>query len=74
MSTERLIVTPGIADEFVDKLAAKVQTIKAAAPESQSEILGSVVNQAALDRLNRLIADAERKVVRFWLAGNQIRY
>lgn len=70
MSTERLIVTPGIADEFIDKLAAKVQTIKAANPETQSEILGAVVNQAALDRLNRLIADAEKKGARI-LAGGQ---
>jgi benzaldehyde dehydrogenase (NAD) len=61
MSTERLIVTPGIAGELVKKLAAKVNTIKAAPPEKQSEILGAVVNQAALDRLNRLIADAEKK-------------
>jgi benzaldehyde dehydrogenase (NAD) len=61
MSTERLIVTPGIAGELVEKLAAKVNTIKAAPPEKQSEILGAVVNQAALDRLNRLIADAEKK-------------
>lgn len=70
MSTERLIVTPGIADEFVEKLANKVRTIKSADPGKGGEILGSVVNQAAVDRLNRLIADAERKGASV-LAGGQ---
>lgn len=70
MSTERLIVTPGIANELVEQLAAKVRTIRSADPSLGSEILGSVVNQAALDRLNRLIADAERKGATL-LAGGQ---
>ncbi|MHA7881256.1 MAG: aldehyde dehydrogenase [Saccharospirillum sp.] len=70
MSTERLIVTPGIADALIEQLANKVRTIKAADPATGREILGSVVNQAALDRLNRLIADAERKGATV-LAGGQ---
>lgn len=70
MSTERLIVTPGIADALVEQLANKVRTIKAADPAKGGEILGAIVNQAALDRLNRLIADAERKGARV-LAGGQ---
>lgn len=70
MSTERVIVTPGVADQFVAALADKVKTIKAADPAEGSEILGSVVNGAAVERLNRLIGDAEKKgaVV---LAGGQ---
>ncbi|WP_108127581.1 aldehyde dehydrogenase [Saccharospirillum mangrovi] len=61
MSTERLIVTPGVADELVAKLADKVRTITAGKPEAGNTILGSVVNEAALERLNRLIDDAARK-------------
>lgn len=61
MSTERLIVTPGIADELVAKLAEKARTITAGKPEAGNTILGSVVNEAALERLNRLIDDATRK-------------
>ncbi|MEX0624880.1 aldehyde dehydrogenase [Saccharospirillum sp.] len=70
MSTERLIVTPGIADELIDKLAAKARTITAAAPEKGEAILGSVVNAAALERLNRLVADAEKKGAKV-LSGGQ---
>ncbi|PTY38487.1 salicylaldehyde dehydrogenase [Saccharospirillum sp. MSK14-1] len=61
MSTERLIVTPGIADKLVTKLAEKARTITAGKPEAGNTILGSVVNEAALERLNRLIDDAARK-------------
>lgn len=61
MSTERLIVTPGIADQLVAKLAEKARTITAGKPEAGNTILGAVVNEAALERLNRLIDDASRK-------------
>ena len=70
MSTERLIVTPGIADELIGKLADKAHSITAADPEKGEAILGSVVNQSALERLNRLIGDAEKKGARI-LAGGQ---
>lgn len=61
MSTERLIVTPGVADELIAKLADKARGITAGKPEAGNTILGSVVNEAALERLNRLIDDATRK-------------
>lgn len=70
MSTERLIVTPGIADELVARLAEKARTITAGVPEEGSAILGSVVNKAALERLNRLIGDAQKKGAEV-LAGGQ---
>ncbi len=61
MSTERLIVTPGIADTLIPELANKVRRIRAADPAHGGEILGSVVNTAAMERINRLINDAQRK-------------
>lgn len=69
MSTERLIVTPGIADALIEQLAAKARTIKAADPAKGGEILGSVVNCAAVERLNRLISDAEKKGARILAGG-----
>lgn len=69
MSTERLIVTPGVAQEFITKLAAKVKTITGGDPAEGNTILGSVVNCAARDRLNRLISDAVNKGATL-LSGN----
>lgn len=70
MSTERLIVTPGVAEEFIAKLAEKVRTITAGDPTEEGHILGAVVNTASRDRLNRLISDAVGKGAKL-LAGDQ---
>ena len=62
ISTERLIVTPGIADAFIEKLAEKAKQLTAGNPaEASDHILGAVINDAARDRLNRLIKDATDK-------------
>lgn len=69
MSTERLILTPLIADTFVDRLTEKVRGIRAGDPKQNSFILGALVNQAALERLNRLIVDAESKGASILVGG-----
>lgn len=57
MSTERIIVDDAVTDEFVAKLASKVQTLPVGDP-SGHVVLGSVVDTSTVDRCNELIDDA----------------
>ncbi len=61
MSTEKVIVDEKISDEFVAKLTEKVRTLKAGDPSEGKTPLGSVVDKAAAQRIERLIEDAVEK-------------
>ncbi|MFG1280201.1 aldehyde dehydrogenase [Xanthobacter autotrophicus] len=70
MSTERLIVHETIADEFVERLAARVMTLKTGDPRAQAACaLGPVVSLGAADRLNRLLDDAVSKGAKILAGG-----
>jgi acyl-CoA reductase-like NAD-dependent aldehyde dehydrogenase len=58
MSTERVIVVDSIADEFVARFKAKVETLHASDPQEDHSPLGAVVNEGAAERLRSLVADA----------------
>ena len=58
MSTERLIVDESVADAFVEKLAAKAQSLPLGDPRKGPVVLGSVVDMATVRRVNALIDDA----------------
>lgn len=58
MSTERLIVDSTVADAFVDKLAAKIATLRAGRPDDPASVLGSLVDASAGERILGLINDA----------------
>ncbi|GAB7530543.1 aldehyde dehydrogenase [Pseudomonas sp. 3A(2025)] len=58
MSTERLIVDSKVADAFVDKLAAKIATLRAGHPDDPASVLGSLVDASAGERILGLINDA----------------
>ena len=51
MSTERIIVGCGIADVFVDKLAAKARSLIAGDPLDPAVVLGSIVDMSAVERV-----------------------
>ena len=57
MSTERVVVDDAIADAFVEKFAAKAKSLPTGDPRS-NVILGSLVDQAPVDKVNELIKDA----------------
>ncbi|MDX3969237.1 MAG: aldehyde dehydrogenase [Bradyrhizobium sp.] len=61
MSTERIVVDEKVADPFVEKLAAKADTLVAGNPKSGNAPLGSVVDQSAVERVRALIDDALAK-------------
>ena len=61
MSTERIIVDDSIADDFVARLGQKAASLPLADPRSGPTVLGSVVDQATVERCNLLIDDALAK-------------
>ena len=61
MSTERIIVDRAIADDFVQRLAAKARSLPLGDPRKGPVVLGSVVDRSTVDRCNALIDDALAK-------------
>lgn len=61
MSTERIVVDNAIADTFVAKLAERAKALPLGDPRLGPVVLGSVVDQATVDRCNALIDDALAK-------------
>ncbi|GLH76663.1 salicylaldehyde dehydrogenase [Bradyrhizobium sp. SSBR45G] len=60
MSTERIIVDESIADEFVQKLAARAKALPWGDPRDHV-VLGSLVSVAAAEKVETLIEDAKDK-------------
>jgi acyl-CoA reductase-like NAD-dependent aldehyde dehydrogenase len=48
MSTRRIVVERGIADEFVSRLVAKTKGLKTGDPKEQDTIIGPLINEDAL--------------------------
>ena len=61
MSTERIVVDNAVADAFVAKLAERAKALPLGDPRLGPVVLGSVVDQATVDRCNALIDDALAK-------------
>ena len=61
MSTERIVVVPEIADEFVRKFAEKAKTLKAGDPTEGKTPLGAIVNADAAKHIQDLVDDATSK-------------
>ncbi|GJH17665.1 aldehyde dehydrogenase [Caballeronia novacaledonica] len=61
MSTERIVVDTAIADDFVERLAQKAQSLPLGDPRKGPAVLGSVVDLATVTRCNSLIDDALAK-------------
>jgi acyl-CoA reductase-like NAD-dependent aldehyde dehydrogenase len=61
MSTERIVVVPEIAEEFVRKFAAKAATLKAGDPREGKTPLGAIVNAEAAAHIRALVEDALAK-------------
>ena len=70
MSTERLDRRPKVADAFVDKLAKRAAALPAGDPRGHV-VLGSLVNLAAAERMDALIADAIAKGAKVVAGGKR---
>ena len=58
MSTERIIVERPVAREFTEKLVQKAAAYKVGDPRDQSNMLGPLINQAAVDRVHAHVQEA----------------
>jgi len=72
MSTERIIVSEKIADEFVHKLSVRARDLPVGDPRSHV-VLGSLVATEAADRMERFIADALGKGAKLVAGGTRDR-
>jgi len=70
MSSERIIVTEGIADKFVEALAAKASALPAGDP-SGPNVLGALVTGEAAEQLDGLIKDALSKGAKLVAGGER---
>ncbi len=70
MSTERIIVDEKIADAFVAKFVAKASKLSAGDPRGHV-VLGSLVDLAAAERMDVLIADAVAKGAKVVAGGKR---
>jgi len=61
MSARKIIVERGISDEFVARLVAKTNGLKAGDPNEHDTIIGPVINQDALDMIKGRVDDAVSK-------------
>ena len=61
MSTERIIVDATVADDFVERLAARARALPLGDPRQGPVVLGSVVDMGTVERCNALIDDALAK-------------
>lgn len=61
MSTERIIVVDAIADDFIEKFAAKAKSMATGDPREGTTPLGAVVDGKTVSHVNSLIDDAVTK-------------
>lgn len=69
MSTERIIVDERIADDFVQRLAAKASNLPMGDPRQGMVVLGSVVDMSTVERCNAMIDDALAKGAKLLCGG-----
>jgi benzaldehyde dehydrogenase (NAD) len=58
MSTERIIVDRKVAEPFAERLAERASKLKVGNPRDPETQVGPLINEAALQRVTELVADA----------------
>ena len=69
MSTERVLVQEPVANQFVEKLAARARAIHATDPRREDAVLGTLISADAAARIHGLVADAVEKGARLVVGG-----
>src|SRR5439155_21533266 len=72
MSARKIIVERPIADEFVEKLAAKTKTLKTGDPNEHDTIIGPLINEDALATVKSRSEDAVAKGARVLAGGEAV--
>ncbi len=61
MSTERIVVDPAIADEFVARFTTKTKSLTASNPRDNNTVLGAMISTEAANHVAELMHDALSK-------------
>jgi acyl-CoA reductase-like NAD-dependent aldehyde dehydrogenase len=69
MSARRIVVERPIADEFVEKLAEKTNSLKAGDPKEPDTIIGPLINERALETVRGRVEEAVAKGARVIAGG-----
>jgi benzaldehyde dehydrogenase (NAD) len=69
MSTERVIIERAVADAFAAKLVKRVAALPVGNPNDGEFVIGSVVGPATVERIQRLIADAQKHGAKLLVGG-----
>lgn len=70
MSTERFVVDETIADQFVEMFAKRVSSLEAANPVSSPAcVIGPMISQGSVQRINQLLDDAISKGAKIVAGG-----
>jgi acyl-CoA reductase-like NAD-dependent aldehyde dehydrogenase len=72
MSARKIIVERSIADEFVERLAAKTKTLKVGDPKEQDTIIGPLITAEALATVKARVDDAVANGARVLAGGDAV--
>ena len=72
MSSRRIYVERGIADEFTSRLAAKAKTLKAGDPKEHDTIIGPLINESALAMVKGRVDEAVAKGAKVLAGGEAV--
>ena len=67
--TNRFLVQDGIYDAFISKLTERVNALKVGDGLAEGSIIGPLINQAAIDKVQRHVDDAQGKGARLMCGG-----
>src|SRR5690606_6321831 len=70
MSIERLIVNEKVHDEFVKRFLPRVKKLKVGPTTNKEHVLGPVINDRAVERIQRQFADARQKGAKILVGGH----
>ena len=71
MSADKIIVAPGIHDEFLRKLVAKVGHFKPTEPSNPQCVIGPIINDRQLQRIDKLVSDAAARGATVHIGGKK---
>lgn len=60
MSADKIIVARNLYSDFVTKLSAKVRNFVPMDPHSEFSVIGPIINDRQLNRIHRLVTDAQQ--------------
>ena len=71
MSADKIIVARPLFDTFLEKLVAKVAHFQPLEPDSQMCVIGPIINDRQLDRIDRLVSQAAAQGATIHIGGKK---